>query len=165
MVRWRVVAGACLLLGCAPLLASVASAGVCEKMDRTYCVAGKSTPADWHWKIDSAENTVDAVAAGLSAGDPPEDIVAAMVADVGANGATAVVSSPATCFVVTSCAELEINSVVVPTVTPISFNPLIVQILPEPSSTSLLVAGVLAVGGLCRRRSRSAGRTGAATRG
>lgn len=141
-------------LGVGSLAPSPAVAGVCKVDTRTYCVSGLSTPADWTWSTHEITSTVDAVLAGLSMNDPADAIVAVMVADMVAKGLVAVVASPTSCFDVDSCDDLVIDGSTVSTSTPVSFNPLIIQVLPEPTSLAMLAAGGALVVGLRRRRHR-----------
>ena len=149
--------GACLAVALGFLLGTTlptdARAGACQDQDRTYCVSGNSTGSDWTWAVDTFGASVDASAEGLNNGDPPADIVTVMIDSMTTAGATAQSTLNPDCFLVTSCHRLIIDGSVV-TTTPVSFNPDIVQIIPEPGSTAMLAAGALGLGLLNRHRQR-----------
>jgi hypothetical protein len=158
------------------LLSSVAWAGPCIEVARTYCVAGTSTPLDWDWSIATPaapfyqQSTVLAATnALLSAGDPATDIVQVFVSDFNANGYPSAVvngSDPA-CFDINAC-ELYIASVVLPlTVVPLTpatltFNPTITlasfgAVVPSMTQLGMVaMVGLIGIAAVRATRTKSA---------
>ncbi len=139
------------------LLSSVSWAGPCTEVARTYCVAGTSTPLDWHWSIPTPttpffkQSTILAATnALLTAGDPASDIVQVFVSDFNANGyaSAAVNGANPTCFDINSC-DLYIGAVLVPlSPSTLTFNPTITLSSIGAMVPSVSQLGMVAIVGL-----------------
>ncbi len=110
--------------------------------------------------------TVDASAVPLISNDPEWKIVAAFVDSLTSEGVTASVSSPTSCFTVTSCSKLGINNTPAVPEFPLTltFNPTISQVAAGPPPLSLdsrglalalLLSGLLGLACFRRLRTRN----------
>jgi len=126
------------LLACTlvPLLPGMAHAGACQDQARSYCILNNSTGSDWTWEVDGVGGTVDASAHGLTSGDPAQDIAAVFSSVLSGAGITNSIVTPSSCFTMTSCTRLSIDGTLVDPVG-VNFNPLIVQIVPEPGVSAM----------------------------